>query len=95
MAKKARTMTTEDVMNRLDLDDDYDDFDEPMPGSEDEFSDCDEDENGVGEQTTPSSTQQPSQLTGPSTGHHLPSVISTPQLVLLCPSLRQLLKYLT
>ena len=71
MAKRARTLTAEDVVDRLDLDDDYDDFDEPMmPGSEDEFSDCnlededeDEDENdvSVGEQTTsPSSTQQAS-----------------------------------
>ena len=44
--ERARTMTAEDVVDRLDLDDD---FDEPMiPGSDDEFSDCDledEDEN--------------------------------------------------
>ena len=43
-------MKAEDVVDRLDLDDDFNDFDEPMmPGSDDEFSDCDledEDENG-------------------------------------------------
>ena len=75
MAKRARTMTAEDVMDRLDLDDDYDDFDEPMmPGSEDEFSDCDledededEDENdvSVGEQTTPPSSAQQANSTAP------------------------------
>ena len=57
-------------MDRLDLQDDSDDFDKPMlPGSKDEFSDCDledkdedEDENDVsiGEQTSPPSTQQAS-----------------------------------
>ena len=42
MAKRARLMTTEDVLEELDFEDDHDDFDEPMmPGSDDEFSDCD------------------------------------------------------
>ena len=48
MVKRARMMTTEDVLDELQLVDDHDDFDEPMmPGSDDEFSDCeleDEDE---------------------------------------------------
>lgn len=70
MAKRARLMTAEDVMDELDLEDDYEDFDEPMmPGSDDEFSDCDlEDEDDEDfsddEQTTPPSpTQQASSTT--------------------------------
>ena len=71
LATPLRTMTAEDVVDRLDLDDDYDDFDEPMmPGSEDEFSDCDledEDENNVsvGKQTTPPSSNQQASSTAP------------------------------
>ena len=39
-------MTTEDVLEELELGDENDDLDEPMmPGSDDEFSDCDLDEN--------------------------------------------------
>ena len=72
MSKRAR-MTTEDVLDELELLDDldHDDFDEPMmPGSDDEFSDCDledeEDDVSDGEQTTPTSpTQQPSSATPP------------------------------
>ena len=42
MAKRARLMISEDVLDELDLEDDHDDLDEPMmPGSDDEFSDCD------------------------------------------------------
>ena len=47
MAKRARLMTAEDVLEELDFEDDHEnlDFDEPMmPGSDDEFSDCDLDE---------------------------------------------------
>ena len=65
MAKRAR-MTTEDVLDELELVDNQDDFDEPMmPGSDDEFSDCEFDENledgndsGDEQNTPPSPTQQ-------------------------------------
>ena len=69
MAKRARMMTAEDVVDELDLQDDYDDFDEPMmPGSDDEFSDCDldeedniaSDEEDDQQTTPPSPTQQAS-----------------------------------
>ena len=106
MAKRARLLTAEDVLDELDLEDDYDDFDKPMiPGSDDEFDDCDlvdEDENDSdGEQTTPPSpTQQASSATPPlptdwSSSLTSPSVISTPRWVLLCQSLRQPLRCLT
>ena len=73
MAKRARLITAEDVLDELDLEDDYDDLDEPMmPGSDDEFSDCnledEEDDKDVsnGEETTPPSpTQQTSSATPP------------------------------
>ena len=67
MAKRARLMTTEDVLNELELVDNQDDFDVPMmPGSDDEFSDCELDENledgnddsGDEQNTPPSPTQQ-------------------------------------
>ena len=66
MAKRARMMTTEDVLDELELVDNQADFDEPMmPGSDDEFSDCEldenlEDENNSGDEqsTIPSPTQQ-------------------------------------
>ena len=67
MAKRARMMTTEDVLDELELVDNQDDFDEPMmPGSDDEFSDCEFDENledrnddsGDEQNTPPSPTQQ-------------------------------------
>ena len=46
MAHRERLMTTEDVLEELELGDENDDLDEPMmPGSDDEFSDCDLDEN--------------------------------------------------
>ena len=48
MAHRERLMTTEDVLAELELGDgdENDDLDEPvMPGSDDEFSDCDLDEN--------------------------------------------------
>ena len=62
-------MTAEDVVDRLDLDD----FDEPMmPGSNDEFSDCDledEDENDYVSDdelnTPPSPTEQASSTVPP------------------------------
>ena len=69
--KRARTMTAEDVVDRLDLDDDLDDFDEHMmPGSNDEFSDCDledEDENDSDDElNTPlSPTEQASSTVPP------------------------------
>ena len=48
MAKRARLMTAEDVLEEINFEDDhedFDDFDEPMmPGSDEEFSDCDLDE---------------------------------------------------
>ena len=45
MAQRPRRMTTEAVLEELELEDDFD-MDEPMmPGSDDEFSDCDLDEN--------------------------------------------------
>lgn len=44
-AQRGRLMTTDVVFDGLELGDDCDDLDEPMmPGSEDEFSDCDLDE---------------------------------------------------
>ena len=66
MPKRARMMTTEDVLDELELVDNQDDFDEPMmPGSDDEFSDCEFDENledgndsGDEQNTPPSPTQQ-------------------------------------
>ena len=66
MAKRGRMMTTEDVLDELELVDNQDDFDEPMmPGSDDEFSDCEFDENledgndsGDEQNTPPSPTQQ-------------------------------------
>lgn len=72
MAKRARLMTAEDVLEELDFEDDHDNFDEPMmPGSDDEFSDCDleeEDETiSDDEGSTPSSpTQQASPQALPS-----------------------------
>ena len=46
MAKRARMMTTEDVLDELELVDNQDDFDEPMmPGSDNEFSDYEFNEN--------------------------------------------------
>ena len=65
MPKRAR-MTTEDVLDELELADDQDDFDEPMMlGSDDEFSDCEleedlEDEDNTGDELPipPSPTQQ-------------------------------------
>ena len=46
MAQRARLLTAEDVLEELELGDDYDDLDEPkMAGNDDEFSDCDLDEN--------------------------------------------------
>lgn len=46
MAHRERLMTTEDVLEELELGDENDDLDEPMmPGSDDEFSDCDLDGN--------------------------------------------------
>ena len=46
MAHRERLMTTDDVLAELELGDENDDLDEPMmPGSDDEFSDCDLDEN--------------------------------------------------
>ena len=46
MAHRERLTTTEDVLEELELGDENDDLDEPMiPGSDDEFSDCDLDEN--------------------------------------------------
>ena len=72
MAKRARLMTAEDVLEELNFEDDHesfgdlDDFDEPMmPGSDEEFGDCDledeEDENDSdNEGSYFSQTQQPS-----------------------------------
>ena len=41
MAKRVRMMATEDVLNELQLVEDNNNFEEPMmPGSNDEFSDC-------------------------------------------------------
>ena len=46
MAQKERLMTTEDVLEELELEEEIDDLDKPMmPRSNDEFSDCDLDEN--------------------------------------------------
>ena len=52
MPKRAR-MTTEDVLDELELADDQDDFDEPMmPGSDDEFSDCELEEEDLKDEIT-------------------------------------------
>ena len=46
MAQRARLLTAENVLEELELGDDFDDLDNPMmAGSDDEFSDCDLDEN--------------------------------------------------
>lgn len=66
-------MTADDVLDELDLEDNYDNFDEPvMPDSDDEFTDDNlEDDDNVSddEQVTllPQCSQQPSLLTGPPT----------------------------
>ena len=46
MAQRAMRLTAEDVLEELELGDDFDDLDELMMAwSDDEFSDCDLDEN--------------------------------------------------
>lgn len=67
MAKRPRLMTTEDVLDELELDDD---LDEPMmPGSDDEFSDCEmediDDESDDEQPATPHSPTQPQSATPP------------------------------
>ena len=61
MAKRARLLTAEDVLDEVDLEDDYDDFDEPMmQGSNDVFDLEDEEDN----EATPSlPTDRSSNLT--------------------------------
>lgn len=60
MAKRAKFMTAEDVLDELDHDDDFDET--MMPGSNDEFSDCNledkEDDANYDEQPTPPSQSQ-------------------------------------
>ena len=78
MAKRARLMTAEDVVDELELEDDYDNFDERMmPGSDEEFSDCDledEDEDvSDDEQTT-----LPPQLSKLALLHHHSLLIGPP-----------------
>ena len=79
MAQRPRLMTTEAVLEKLELEDDFDDMDEPiMPGTDDEFSDCDLDENekpmsfqplpdtaGVFSQSSPFSSPLSSPLSSP------------------------------
>jgi hypothetical protein len=70
MAKRARMITADDVLDELELAEDNDDFDEPMmSGSDDEFSDCelededleDDDSDGISDNqsTPPSPTSTP------------------------------------
>ena len=46
MAQRTRLLIAEDILEELELRDDFDNLDEPMmAGSDDDFSDCDLDEN--------------------------------------------------
>ena len=72
MAKRTRLILAEDVLDERDLEDEDDDFDEPMmPRSNDEFSDCDLEEGSVNvsddddEQIRPPSPNQQASSTPP------------------------------
>ena len=46
MAQRARLMTANDILDEFELENDFDDLDEPMMlGSDDEFSECGLDDN--------------------------------------------------